>query len=203
MNQPRRTEVGPLIAPLVLAMSASAARGAMPPTPSNLSSAAGDGNVSLSWSPVDGNPTEYTVKRANSSGGSYAAIYSGPATTASDTSGANFRTYYYVVSASNADGESANSSEVNAMPANYCGAEGTQCLGAGAACVLPLCKSRDEAGALLVRLIANSSAAFNLPVLPSTANNKIEVGTVDISGFQAISSGANSCNHAFPRAGGC
>jgi hypothetical protein len=188
---------------MVLAMSALTARAAMPPTPSNLSAAAGDGNVSLSWSPVDGNPTEYTVKRANSSGGSYTAIYSGPATAASDTSVGNFRTYYYVVSASNADGESANSSEVTAMPANNCGAEATQCLGAGAACVLPAyCASQEmKAGAFLVRLIANSSAAFNLPVFPSTANNKIEVGTVNISGFQAIPSGTNTAITLFQQPG--
>lgn len=71
--------------------------------------------VSLTWSQSTG-ATSYNIKRASASGGPY--TQAGTATTAAytDTSLTDGTSYYYVVSAVNSAGESANSAEVMAKP---------------------------------------------------------------------------------------
>ncbi|HEX5399463.1 MAG TPA: chitobiase/beta-hexosaminidase C-terminal domain-containing protein, partial [Verrucomicrobiae bacterium] len=73
------------------------------------------GQVNLSWAPVTG-ATGYNVKRSPSSGGTYTTLASIASTTYTDTNVINGTTYYYVVSAFNAGGESTNSAEVSATP---------------------------------------------------------------------------------------
>jgi polygalacturonase len=93
-----------------------AAPNSPPPAPLNLAAAATNGMVSLSWS-SSATATSYYVKRSTVSGGPYATIAPGILTTDySDMQVTNFTTYYYVVSALNAAGESANSSEASATP---------------------------------------------------------------------------------------
>src|SRR5713226_4079112 len=89
---------------------------AIPATPTALSATAGDAQASLTWSASSG-ATSYHVKRATSSGGPYVQV--GAPTTASytDSSLTNATTYYYVVSAVDSAGESANSAQVSALPA--------------------------------------------------------------------------------------
>jgi hypothetical protein len=86
-----------------------------PPAPLNLSATATSaGQVQLTWTAQSG-PIRYSVKRSSTSGGPYTIIAPPPILTASsytDTnagSGAN----YYVVSAINASGESANSAQAS------------------------------------------------------------------------------------------
>jgi hypothetical protein len=101
-----------------VAWAAASAYVAPPPpgAPTNLSATAGDMQVSLSWNSVAG-ATSYSVKRSTTSGGPYSTIVSGHTTTSYiDSSLTNGSTYYYVVSASNAEGESANSAQVSATP---------------------------------------------------------------------------------------
>ncbi|MBA3569685.1 MAG: fibronectin type III domain-containing protein, partial [Pyrinomonadaceae bacterium] len=63
--------------------------------------------VSLSWASSAG-ATSYNIKRATTSGGPYATIATGiTATSYTDTGLTNGTTYFYVVSAVNANGESA------------------------------------------------------------------------------------------------
>ncbi len=84
--------------------------------PSGLSASAGLGQVALTWNAATG-ATSYNVNRSLTSGANYttvAANYAG--TNYVDAGLSNNTTYYYVVSAANAGGESANSSEVNATP---------------------------------------------------------------------------------------
>jgi cellulose 1,4-beta-cellobiosidase len=83
--------------------------------PSGLVAIAGSGQVVLSWAIALG-ATNYTVKRAFTSGGPYTTIAVTAATTYTNTGLANGTTYYYVVSALRASGESDNSSEVSATP---------------------------------------------------------------------------------------
>jgi fibronectin type 3 domain-containing protein len=87
-----------------------------PSAPTGLQATAGNAQVSLSWTAGSG-ATSYNVKRSTTSGSGYATISSPAATNYADTNLTNGTTYYYVVSAVNSGGESANSGEVSAKPA--------------------------------------------------------------------------------------
>lgn len=77
---------------------------------------AGSGQVALTWNAAS-YATSYNVKRGTSSAGPFTTIASGITSTSyTDTSVTNGTTYYYVVSAVNASGESSNSSSVTATP---------------------------------------------------------------------------------------
>ena len=92
----------------------TAGTGSLPPT--GLKATAGNGQVSLSWTASTG-VSSYNVKRTTTSGLNYALVKSGvTATSFTDTTVTNGTTYFYVVSAQNANGESPNSSEVSAKP---------------------------------------------------------------------------------------
>ena len=93
----------------------SATPQAVPPAPTNLVATAGNAQVGLSWSASSG-ATSYNVKRATTNGGPYTKIASPTTTSYTDTGVTNGTTYYYVVSAVNTAGESANSSQVSATP---------------------------------------------------------------------------------------
>ncbi len=86
-----------------------------PPVPSGLTATAGDARVTLAWNASSG-ATSYTVKRSTSASGPFNAIASVAMTSYTDTSVANGTTYYYVVSAVNAGGSSANSTAASATP---------------------------------------------------------------------------------------
>jgi hypothetical protein len=85
-------------------------------TPTNLAATAGDSKVTLSWTVVSG-ATSYNVKRSTTAGGTYTTIASNvTGTSYVDTSLTNGTTYYYVVTAVNADLESDNSNKASATP---------------------------------------------------------------------------------------
>ena len=86
-----------------------------PPAPTGLTATASDGQVSLSWSASSG-ATSYNVKSSTTSGGSYTTVMNVATTNFVATGLTNGTTYYFVVSALNMGGESANSSETNATP---------------------------------------------------------------------------------------
>ena len=87
----------------------------VPSVPTGLTATAGDGQVQLAWS-ASGGATSYKVKRSTTSGGPYTTIATPTATNYLDTSVTNGMTYFYVVSAVNSAGESANSAQVSATP---------------------------------------------------------------------------------------
>lgn len=89
--------------------------GSAPATPATLVAVAGDAQVSLSWNSVS-NATSYNVKRSLTSGTGYVTMTNSPGTNVVDIGVTNGSTYYYVVSAANAFGESTNSTQVNATP---------------------------------------------------------------------------------------
>ena len=72
------------------------------------------GQVSLTWS-VSANATGYKVKRSSSYMGPYSTIASTTATNYTDNTVLNGTTYYYVVSATGAGGESPDSDPVTAI----------------------------------------------------------------------------------------
>jgi fibronectin type 3 domain-containing protein len=95
---------------------ATPAAPAMPPAaPTGLQAAAGNAQVNLSWTASAG-ATSYHVKRGTTSGGPYTQVAAPTTTSDSDTGLTNGTVYYYVVSAANSAGESANSSQVSATP---------------------------------------------------------------------------------------
>jgi hypothetical protein len=87
----------------------------IPAAPTGLSATPGNQQVTLGWTASSGAST-YHVKRATNSGGPYTQVGSSTSTSYPDTGLTNGTVYYYVVSAVNANGESANSSQVSAMP---------------------------------------------------------------------------------------
>ena len=89
-----------------------------PATPTGLQATGGNAQVSLSWSASTG-ATSYNVKRSTTNGGPYnTAVASPTATNYTDTTVTNGTTYYYVVSAVNTAGQSANSAQASATPAS-------------------------------------------------------------------------------------
>ncbi len=86
-----------------------------PSAPSGLTATAGNQQVALSWNASSG-ATSYNVGRATTSGGPYTTVSSPTTTSYTDSGLTNGTTYYYVVSATNSAGTSANSSQVSATP---------------------------------------------------------------------------------------
>ncbi|HXN46297.1 MAG TPA: fibronectin type III domain-containing protein, partial [Bryobacteraceae bacterium] len=91
--------------------------GTLPPAPTSLSAAAGNGQVSLAWSTSAG-ATYYDVYGGVTAGGENVVPIASGLTTASYTATglANGTPYYYKVSAVNAGGASALSNEATATP---------------------------------------------------------------------------------------
>jgi hypothetical protein len=87
----------------------------VPAAPTGVSAAPGNVQVTVTWSASSG-ATSYNVKRSQTSGGPYTKIASPTTASYTDTGLTNGTPYYYVVSAVNSAGESANSSEVTATP---------------------------------------------------------------------------------------
>jgi len=90
---------------------------APPAAPTGLQASGGNAQVSLTWTASTG-ATSYHVKRSTTSGSGYAQIAAPTVANFTDTTVTNGTTYFYVVSALNAAGESANSAQATATPAN-------------------------------------------------------------------------------------
>jgi cellulose 1,4-beta-cellobiosidase len=87
-----------------------------PAAPTGLKATAGKKKATLSWNAVSG-ATSYRVKRSKSNGGPYTVVASSVTATTFTNTGLTSRvTYYYVVSAINANGEGANSAQVSVRP---------------------------------------------------------------------------------------
>jgi len=86
-----------------------------PGIPLNVVATPGDAQISLTWS-TSTNAASYRVKRASVSGGPYIQIATPTTTAYTDAPLTNGTTYYYVISAVNAVGESADSTPVASAP---------------------------------------------------------------------------------------
>jgi fibronectin type 3 domain-containing protein len=87
-----------------------------PATPTSLQATGGNAQISLTWNASAG-ATSYNVKRSTTSGGPFTTTLASPTVTNYvDTTVTNGTAYFYVVSAVNATGESANSSQATATP---------------------------------------------------------------------------------------
>jgi fibronectin type 3 domain-containing protein len=101
-----------------LASAEATATPVAPPTaPTGLIATAGNAQVSLTWNAATGAAT-YNVKRSTTSGSGYQTIATGLTVRSfTDTGRTNGTTYFYVVTAVNAGGESGNSAQASATPA--------------------------------------------------------------------------------------
>ena len=86
-----------------------------PPAPTGLTAAAGDGQVALEWNPVS-SAASYDVKRSTTNGGTYVTITNITGVAFTNTGLADGTVYYFVVTATNSIGESADSAQVSAQP---------------------------------------------------------------------------------------
>ena len=88
----------------------------VPPAPTNLNATPGNNQVSLTWNASAG-ATTYNVKRSTTNGGPYTNVLVGvTGTSVTDIGLNNGTTYFYVVTAVNASGESPLSSQDDATP---------------------------------------------------------------------------------------
>ena len=88
----------------------------LPAAPTNLFAAPGNNQIALTWT-VSVGAASYYVKRALTNGGPYTVIGNPNTASYNDSAAINGTTYYYVVSAINGAGESANSAQLSAIPA--------------------------------------------------------------------------------------
>jgi len=96
--------------------TASPAAPLPPPAPTGIVPTAGNGQVSLTWTPVAG-ATSYNIKFNSDGGATYAPAGSSPTASFTHGSRTNGTQYFYVVSAVNAGGEGPNSTPaVSATP---------------------------------------------------------------------------------------
>jgi fibronectin type 3 domain-containing protein len=95
--------------------NATTATPTLPLVPTGLAAMPGHNQVLLNWTAAS-EATSYNVKRATVSSGPYTTIGTPTATTYTDATAINGTTYYYVVSATNSVGESANSTQATAAP---------------------------------------------------------------------------------------
>jgi hypothetical protein len=94
----------------------SGAAPSVPAAPLNLSASSGDNTVNLTWSASAG-ATSYKLYRSTTSGFYVVPLASGiVGTTYLDTTALNGTHYYYIVRATNAVGDSADSNEADATP---------------------------------------------------------------------------------------
>ena len=96
-----------------------------PSAPTGLSATAGNAQVSLSWTASTG-ATSYNVKRSTTNGGPYTTVSSPAGTSYTNTGLTNGTTYYYIVTAVNANGESGNSNQASATPTSGGGGDAAQ-----------------------------------------------------------------------------
>src|ERR1700674_891180 len=89
----------------------------VPAAPAGLMATAGNTQVALAWTPSTG-ATLYYVKRSTISGSGYTQIAAPTAPNYMDMGLTNGTAYFYVVTALNSAGESSNSSQATATPAN-------------------------------------------------------------------------------------
>jgi PKD repeat protein len=121
-----------------VSITASPVQGTPPGAPTGLTATAGNGQISLSWTPPASNGgvniTSYRVYRGTSSGtetlltsGGCSGL--GALTSCTDTGLTAGQAYFYKVTAVNAIGEGAQSNEASATPAGGSGCTAAQLLG--------------------------------------------------------------------------
>ncbi len=89
----------------------------VPPAPTQLTAAPGNGTATLAWSAVT-NATSYIVQRSTSWGGPYSTVASVSANSYADSNLVNGVTYYYEVASASVLTQSADSAPVSVTPSS-------------------------------------------------------------------------------------
>jgi endoglucanase len=125
---------------------------ALPAVPTNLSATGGSGQIALLWS-ASANASGYTVKRsATGAAGSYALLGSSNSTSYTDGGLPGSTRYFYVVSAKNDGGDSADSVATSATTAAAPPGGGGGGGGGTSACTLTLDASNDWGSGQVLRI---------------------------------------------------
>jgi beta-galactosidase len=191
------TATSPGLAPATLNLQALATNGA-PTTPANVAATAGNAQATLAWT-LAFNATGYKIKRATVSGGPYTTVANYTAISYTDTGLTNGVTYYYVVSAANSYGESANSTEVSVVPV----APNPPAMPTGLAAqaddgqiMLGWTASTGAASYNVKRALANAGPYTNLAAVTTTAytDTNVNNGTPYFYVISAVGHGLESAN---------
>ena len=168
--------------------------------PSGLQATAGNAQVILSWTASTG-AASYHVKRGTTTGGPYTQVAAPTSANFTDTGLTNASTYYYVVSALNASGESANSSEANATPSAPAAPPATPAgltATAGNAQVSLTWTASAGATSYHVKRSTSSGGPYTQVAAPTTASD-VDTGLTNqttyyyvVSGLNAVGESANS-----------
>src|SRR4030095_6550930 len=168
-----------------------------PLPPTGLTATRGNGQVSLVWTASSG-ATSYRVKRATVSGGPYTTIASPTQTSYKNTGLTNGTTYYFVVSAVNSSGESANSSQVSAVPQSSAPAPptGVTATGGNAQVLLTWTASAGATSYRVKRATVSGGPYTTIasPTATSYTNTGLTNGTTYYYVVSAVSAGGESGN---------
>jgi fibronectin type 3 domain-containing protein len=170
----------------------------IPAVPKGLAAAPGNARVTLDWT-VSSNATGYYVERATTSGGPFTQISTQAGANYTDTGLTNGTKYYYVVSAYNSAGQSANSADVSAMPMPTAPATPTGlAAAAGNAQVSLTWTASVGATSYLVKRSTSSGAEAQISTSTSTSytDTGLTNGTKYFYVVSAVNSGGDSANSA-------
>jgi hypothetical protein len=172
--------------------SPSAGLPVLPLSPTGLSATAGDKQIQLAWASSAG-ATNYTIKRALVTGGPYTLVATSTALLHMD-SGLAPGTYYYVVSASNGAGESANSSEASAaLTCSVPAASATLAATAQPGVLLPAWSAVTGATGYNLFRAANSAGPYSLLAGGLDSTNYADYSTANGATYYYFVQAINSC----------
>jgi len=140
--------------------------------PTGLTATAGNAQVMLTWTASTG-ATSYYVKRSTATGGPYTQIATQAGTSYTDTGLSNGTKYYYVVSAYNSAGQSANSTEVSATPT----------VAAPPAAPTNLMATPGNAQVALTWSASGGATSYNVKRSPTNGSGYAKIGTSTAPAF--------------------
>ncbi|HSS97904.1 MAG TPA: glycoside hydrolase family 44 protein, partial [Terriglobales bacterium] len=171
----------------------------IPPVPANVSATAGTQQVALSWTASAG-ASSYNVKRGTNSGGPYTQVGTPTTTSFTDSGLTAGTTYFYVVSAVNATGESANTAQVSATPKPPIPASPTGLTATGGKEQVSLSwTASNGATSYNVKRATSSGGAYSVvssPAVPSFTDSGLTDGTTYFYVVSALNSAGESSDSA-------
>src|ERR1700678_4201742 len=168
----------------------------VPAAPMGVTAAAGNAQVTLNWTASSG-ATGYYVKRSTTSGGPYTQVATQATTNDTDTGLTNGTKYFYVVSAYDSAGQSANSAEVNATPVLAAPSVPTGLAGTGGNAQASLSWAATS-GASSYHVKRSATSGSETQISAPTSNSYTDTGLTNGTKYfyvvSAVNSGGESAN---------